>query len=40
MHPLPEAILEYRSVSKLKSTYLDALPREVNPGHRTHPYTL
>ena len=30
-HPLPQAILEYRSVSKLKSTYLDALPREVNP---------
>jgi DNA polymerase-1 len=30
MHPLPAAILEYRSVSKLKSTYLDALPREVN----------
>jgi DNA polymerase-1 len=31
MHPLPQAILELRSVSKLKSTYLDALPREVNP---------
>lgn len=31
LHPLPDAILEYRSVSKLKSTYLDALPREVNP---------
>jgi DNA polymerase-1 len=31
LHPLPEAILEYRSISKLKSTYLDALPREVNP---------
>jgi DNA polymerase-1 len=31
LHPLPLAILEYRSVSKLKSTYLDALPREVNP---------
>ncbi|MBW2377912.1 MAG: hypothetical protein JRF55_18405 [Deltaproteobacteria bacterium] len=30
-HPLPRAILEYRSVSKLKNTYLDALPREVNP---------
>ncbi len=30
MHPLPQAILELRSVSKLKSTYLDALPREVN----------
>ncbi len=31
-HPLPRSILEYRSVSKLKSTYLDALPREVNPN--------
>ncbi|MEM7434079.1 MAG: DNA polymerase I [Myxococcota bacterium] len=31
MHPLPAAILEYRSVSKLKNTYLDALPAEVNP---------
>ena len=31
LHELPQAILEYRSVSKLKSTYLDALPREVNP---------
>ncbi len=31
LHPLPQAILEYRSLSKLKSTYLDALPREVNP---------
>ncbi len=30
LHPLPQAILDYRSVSKLKSTYLDALPREVN----------
>ncbi len=37
LHPLPAAILEYRSVSKLKSTYLDALPREVNPEtHRIH----
>jgi DNA polymerase-1 len=32
MHPLPQAILDYRSVSKLKSTYLDALPEEVNPA--------
>jgi DNA polymerase-1 len=32
LHPLPRAILEYRSISKLKSTYLDALPREVNPN--------
>ncbi len=26
LHPLPELILEYRSFSKLKSTYVDALP--------------
>jgi DNA polymerase-1 len=30
LHPLPQAILDYRSISKLKSTYLDALPQEVN----------
>ncbi len=29
-HPLPEKILAYRSLAKLKSTYLDALPRLVN----------
>ncbi|MBL8512373.1 MAG: DNA polymerase I, partial [Betaproteobacteria bacterium] len=29
--PLPKAILEYRSVSKLKSTYTDKLPKMVNP---------
>ncbi len=28
--PLPKAILEYRSVSKLKSTYTDKLPKMVN----------
>jgi DNA polymerase-1 len=30
-HPLPKLILEYRGVSKLKSTYTDKLPRMVNP---------
>ncbi len=30
LHPLPEKILAYRSLAKLKSTYLDALPRLVN----------
>jgi DNA polymerase-1 len=30
-HPLPRKILEYRSVQKLKSTYVDALPALVNP---------
>jgi DNA polymerase-1 len=30
-HDLPGVILEYREVAKLKSTYVDALPRQVNP---------
>jgi len=29
-HPLPKLILEYRGISKLKSTYTDKLPRMVN----------
>ena len=29
-HPLPEVILEYRHLSKLKSTYVDAFPNYVN----------
>ncbi len=31
LHDLPAAILEHRMLAKLKSTYLDALPREINP---------
>jgi DNA polymerase-1 len=30
-HPLPRKIVEYRQVSKLKGTYVDALPTMVNP---------
>jgi DNA polymerase-1 len=30
-HPLPAEVLGYRSISKLKSTYVDALPHLVNP---------
>ena len=30
-HPLPKEILRYRELSKLKSTYVDALPEMVNP---------
>ncbi|NNJ94830.1 MAG: DNA polymerase I [Halobacteria archaeon] len=30
-YPLPRLILEYRSLSKLKSTYIDKLPEQVNP---------
>ncbi len=29
--PIPKLILRYRTLSKLKSTYLDSLVREVNP---------
>lgn len=30
-HPLPVKMLEHRRLSKLKSTYLDALPQMINP---------
>ncbi|MEK6530429.1 MAG: DNA polymerase I, partial [candidate division NC10 bacterium] len=30
-HPLPEKILEYRTLAKLKSTYADALPGLIHP---------
>jgi len=30
-HELPRLVLEYRSLSKLMSTYVEALPRYVNP---------
>jgi len=33
---LPALILEYREQSKLKSTYVDALPRQVGPDGRIH----
>ena len=29
-YPLPKIILEYRSLSKLKSTYADSLPQQIN----------
>jgi DNA polymerase-1 len=36
-HKLPQKILDWRQVSKLKSTYTDALPGFVNPTtHRVH----
>jgi DNA polymerase-1 len=31
VHPLPAKIIEHRQLSKLKGTYLDALPELVNP---------
>lgn len=36
-HPIVAQILEYRQIAKLKSTYLDALPKLVSPQtHRLH----
>ncbi len=35
-HPLPRAIIEYRGLSKLKSTYLEPLPLSVGKDGRLH----
>src|ERR1700742_1137773 len=36
-HKLPQVILDWRQVSKLRSTYTEALPNYVNPAtHRVH----
>ena len=31
LHALPRAIIEYREIAKLKSTYVDALPKLIHP---------
>jgi DNA polymerase-1 len=36
LHPLPALVLEYRGLAKLKSTYLDALPKAVDAEGRIH----
>ena len=36
LHPLPSLMLEYRELTKLKSTYLDALPRLVAADGNIH----
>jgi len=35
-HPLPERILAYRELAKLKSTYIDGLLESVKPSGRVH----
>jgi DNA polymerase-1 len=38
-HELPKLVLDYRQLTKLKSTYIDALPKLVNPETgRIHTY--
>lgn len=36
LHPLPALVLEYRGLAKLKSTYVDSLPKLVDPAGRVH----
>jgi DNA polymerase-1 len=37
VHPLPDLILQYRNLTKLKSTYIDGIQKEINPEtHRIH----
>ncbi len=31
IHPVPKLVLDYRQLAKLKSTYIDALPKLINP---------
>ena len=39
-HELPRVIVEYREIDKLKGTYIDALPRVVDPDDGAHPHDL
>jgi len=36
-HPLPELILQYRSLSKIKSTYIEGLLKSVSNDAKIHP---
>ena len=36
VHPIIELISKYREVTKLKSTYIDALPKQVDESSRVH----
>ena len=36
LNPLPQAILDYRSVTKLNSTYVQALPKDADENSKIH----
>ncbi len=36
LHDLPRLVVEYRELAKLKSTYIDALPQQVDEDDRVH----
>ena len=36
LEKIPKYILEYRKLSKLKSTYIDALPKVIDEDNRIH----
>ncbi len=44
MHPVPAKILEFRQTMKLRSTYVEALPKQINPRtgliHTTYSQTV
>ena len=37
-YALPRIILDYRALAKLKSTYTDKLPEQIERAHRAHPH--
>ena len=39
-YPLPKLILEYRGIAKLKSTYTDTLPEQINQATGQYPYLV
>ena len=39
-YALPRLILEYRGLAKLKSTYTDKLPEQIDPTHRPRAHLL
>ena len=40
LHPVPALLMKFRELSKLKSTYVDALPEYINPHTLAHSYQL